>query len=455
MAAASNQPMHLLRAPLRILAAFTLSLALCGGLVGALMGAYSSLVLNAAPFAEGDRLVSASGVSPEGPTGLSGPEVVELDGVFAEACSFRRAGGMKLSADNQTTDVFPATVSANFFDTLRLKPVLGSWRSLHPMEYDTTGDIVISWPLWNAVFHRDPSVVGRSVLLDGKPVSIVAVAPKQLGLPVSVTVWIPEGAMTKTWPAGDRFFLGRLKPLDSVDAARARAAQLTDTSPLYRGHVLGPMKLKVTSLRDQLSEPVRQPLALLAGGAVLVTVAAIANAAGLLLMYGARKRRDRAIETALGASRLRLVRLLVRQAAACALAAWPIAIGLAIAATWIVRATAPGSIPELQTIGISPGVAIAIGALCALAGALAAVAPALRQLREGPDVQDALKGGLRVTPVTRRGGVRVLFLATQVAMSFAVLIPLLLIARSTHNLLSTGPGIRTAQSLRRQLREQP
>jgi putative ABC transport system permease protein len=356
-------------------------------------------------------------------------------------------------------------VSGDFFGLLGVRPVMG--RLLNSAD-DQRGcglpGAVISYPFWQHEYHGDPSVVGRTLSLNGKPVQIIGVSAAGFyGLVVGSSFDIALPICGATAIDGESSplvrdyvwwlsVMGRLKPGVSQAQAVAELNSFApglfhDTLPVSfkgdRAKQYLDFKLKllpagsgVSNLREDYSSP----LWLLLGIAGLVLLIACANLANLMLARASAREREIAVRLAVGASRTRIIRQLLSESVL--LAVLGAAMGLTIA-QWLSRflvsfLTTQGNslFIDLQAdwrlLAFTAGVATFT---CILFG----LAPALRATRISP--QAAMKAGSRgVTTAHERFGLRRALVVTQVAMSLVLLFGAILFTRTLRNLMTVQAG---------------
>ncbi len=361
---------------------------------------------------------------------------------------------VSLSTGGEPLPAVAQIVTANFFPLLGARPALG--RFFVPSEDTAPGRdavVVVSHRIWKERFARDPNVVGRTLLLNGRSFTVVGVArPGFVGtfLAEPFDLWIP----TMMAPAAGTFpnrltdrrvswleLVGRLRPAATVESARrvlsVRARRLERTYPsIYRG--VGFDVVPTSGFEDTLRVPAVRFFALLMGLAVLVLAISGANVSGLLLARALGRQRDLSVRRALGAGRGRLLRQMLTENVALFLAGGTAGIGLTMgAATLLERFRLPTPVPIALDLQPGPRVfafallaSLVAGLVFGIVGAVAATRPSSLLL-------------LRVGAATDRRGasrLRAAFVSAQVAMSALLLVAAGLLFRTVLHAAHASPG---------------
>ncbi|HWC66224.1 MAG TPA: ABC transporter permease, partial [Thermoanaerobaculia bacterium] len=329
------------------------TLALGIGVNTAVLGVVNGVLLRPFPFPRADRLVFVREDMPEkGMFGMTASPPNYLDWraqsrSFADMAAYARSAD-PLTGSGEPEEASYASTTGTFFSVLGVRPELG--RFYGPAECAAGKDhvAVLSHALWLRRFGGRPDAVGATIRLAGEPYAVIGVAPESLAFPVgSDDLWTP----LDFGPDVDRMrgahyisVVGRLKDGVSLAAAEAEvkgiAARLAAAYPdKNKGHTVS-----LRTLKEQIVGKVKPALLVLTGAVALVVLIACANVANLLLARGARRTREIAVRRALGASRGRIVRQMLTEAALLAAAGAAAGTALAAAADRLIVRFGPSGI---------------------------------------------------------------------------------------------------------------
>lgn len=345
-------------------------------------------------------------------------------------------------------------VSCNYFEVLGIRPAIGTAFDAACDASSAAPAIVLTHGLWTRSFAADPAVVGRTITVNGQAVRIAGVAPRGFeGIALVRTAFFAPASMLPVLEPGRRYddpqvswltLIGRRAPGADLATVRAEldviARQIDRQQP-------GRTTTLIVSPAMSMSLPVaRQEFvataALVLGAFSLILVLACANVANVLLARGATRAREIAVRLSAGASRWRLVRLLLTESALLAAAGGAAGVLLSWWSTQALLASVAGAMPmydDQPRIDALPDLAMLWFAL-ALTGLTAiacGLAPALQATRL--DVHGALKQGAALTG-GRTGWLRGTFIAVQVAVCLVLLIGAGLLLRALHAAQTIDPG---------------
>jgi putative ABC transport system permease protein len=377
---------QLRRAPAFTLVA-TITLALGIGANSAIFALVDATLLRPLPFPDANQLVMAWEQSRStGYSRVSPPNLIdwnERSRTFEGFAGFRpNVGGMVMSgADGKAETVSRQWVTSGFFSVLGVNPIAG--RTFVPADNQNKVEaVVLSEAFWEARFRRDPSIIGRSLRLDGQPYTVVGVVPKAFQLSGPTSVWALLHIDRDPRARAVYFFnvVGRIKPGVTLDAANADltavAAGLAREFPKTnegRTVALQPMH------RAMIGSELRLTSMLFLGVVGVVLLICCANVANLLLARATVRTRELAIRSALGAHRGRVIRQLLTES--LVLSAIGGAIGLWIGAEILDLApllVPEGLLPPAVTLTFDAHVVTFCVAATLVVGVLFGIAPAFQ-----------------------------------------------------------------------------
>ncbi len=337
-----------------------------------------------------------------------------------------------------------ATVTGSFFPLLGARPALGRLISPDDDRPGAPNVLVISHRLWQSRFGSDPALIGRKIRTGGDTATVIGVTSPDFDFPRDVDIFAPLHA---AWPTVDqqpdfRVFraVGKLKPGVHPKAAEAALTVLAAQRTKHAG-------VLVTPLLDEIFGPARLAVWILLGAVAVVLLIACANVANLLLARATVRSRELALRSVLGASRTRVVSLLLTESVLIAAMAASIGIGFAFFGTRILARLAPPEVPRLDEIALN-GPVLAFGIVVSLLTVvLFGLGPALAAARRDP--AEALRqGGGRSQSAGRASvAIRQWLTAAQVAFSVTLLVGAGLLIRSFQSLSAVDPGFRADRVL--------
>ncbi len=438
---------QLLKAPgFTLVAVLTLGLGI--GATSTLFNVVNGVFLRPRGYAEPARLMDVYLRSKSFAFGsMSYPDYRDLrerSRVFADAMLYR-LGSLGYGTGDEIRTIWAETVTGNYFDVLGVKPWLG--RTFDPARDDVEGaplTVVVSHQFWTRMLGADPAAVGKAIRLNGRPFTVIGVAPPSFGGMVRGLVpgaWIPAAAQTQLYPGTtlltDRsnhsgFVKARLKPGATVEQGRqdldAIGRQLAAEYPTTNAGLSFTGVSTATVVINPMIDGVITGAALvLLAIPALVLLIVCANLATLQLTRAAGRQREFAVRLALGAGRGRMARQLLTENVLLAMLGG--ALGLLLVG-WSTRALVafqpPIPLPLSLDLAIDWRVIAFTAAVAMLAGIGFGVIPAARagRVEVALDLHQGRVGGGR-----RRSRVRALLLAGQLTVSVLLLVAAGLLVR--------------------------
>ncbi|HSC27212.1 MAG TPA: ABC transporter permease [Vicinamibacterales bacterium] len=333
-------------------------------------------------------------------------------------------------------------VTAPFFTVLGVRASTGRAFTTED-DIPDSSVLVMSDRLWRRRFAADPSILQRTVIVDGVPHTVLGVMPPGFSfLDQTVDIWMPIGLTEASrTPRGRSLIVAaRLRAQITVDRAQQDmervSAVLTRLFPSFNTGWTS----RVVPLREQLTGDVRPTLLILLGAVALVLLIACANVANLLLARAASRQRELAVRAALGAGRGRIVRQLLAESLLLAVLGGSAGLLLAWWAVHLLRAVVAIRLPiqRLDTVAIDGWVLAFTAGVSILAGLVFGLLPSLSA--SGRELIGALKQGGRSAAASRGKRTAGAFVIVEVALALILLVGAGLLVRSFAQLLRVDPG---------------
>lgn len=430
-----------------LMAVCVASLGLAIGAGTAIFSAYEAAVLRPLPFRDSGNIVLAFETSQSGRHLTSLPNLNDWrqrSSVFS-ALSGLSVQTMALSGNGEAERVRGGFVSPEFFQVLQVDPALGS---LHLRS--GTRQAVISNRLWTNRFKNRKDIGGIGILLNGEAYSVVGVLRPDFAFPIDeIDVWVPaENYATSMKLARDLrafFALGRLRLGASLESAesslRTVAAGLEREFPQENaGHSVSLMRF-----RDFLSEGVRGTMTYMLGAVAILLLAACSNVGGLLASRATQRQRQFALQAALGASRLRILRQLLAEGLTIGVGGGIVGVLITWLATNFLPSTLPDDAIATGVPAINNTVLIFCVGISMIAGLLAGLLPAVTLSRTSLEL--TLREDSQHATSGRSKRVREGFLVTQVAASMILLVGSAALLAGLLRMLNANLGISNADNV--------
>ena len=417
----------------------------------AIFTAVNAALLRPLPFPHPEQLVQVLHTAPKnvsggGTFGVSTGNFVEwharqhsFDGI-----ALYHFHGLNLTTGDRPDVLQGAEVSEDFFHVLGVQPLLG--RTFRPDEMQPGNDreVVLSYPVWQTHFGSDPSIVGRRFSFDRQDYTIIGVMPKGFRFPSWAKIWVPAA-----WSAKERgnrnnhnsTAIARLRQLVTLQQARSEmdaiSSRLAETYPEEDAG----WGAAVIPLHDNMISDVRTPLLILLGAVFFVLLIACSNVANLVLAKTLGRSKETAIRLALGASRRRVLQLVLTETMILALTGGALGLLLAHYSMQLITGFLSDRLPRTIEVRLDATVlffALTISVIC---GVLAGLLPALRFTSRDQNLYSSFKEGLgRTDSNARRTRTASALVVAEVALCMILLIGAGLLVRTLWVLRNTDPG---------------
>ena len=369
--------------------------------------------------------------------------------VFADAMATLPENRL-LTGDHPPENFTAVSVTANAFQFLGVPPILG--RAIQPSDVASNGTpepvIVLSFKAWSRLFNSSPDALGKKLVLNDEPFTVIGVMPSRFGWWTDNGGWLtlPETAADNRNVAA----IFRLKPGVSAQVAEQQLQrlhlQLAHAHPEDFPKTAFTTKLQnyldITSASGEMSSSLR----LLFGAVSFLLLIACANVANLQLARSTGRAHEISVRLSIGAARWRLFRQLLTESMVLSLAGGALGVLLAIGLTKAVAALMPPFyVPNEARITVNAYVLMFSAAISMLTGILFGLFPAIKSSR--PDLVDALKEAGRTSGASSGGRTREILVVAEIALSVILLMGASLTIRGFQNLLKVNPGFQADRVL--------
>jgi len=337
-------------------------------------------------------------------------------------------------------------VTAELFDVLQVRPLLGR-TFLRSEEAPGAGNVaILSHALWQDRYAGDPAIIGKSVRANGVPYTVVGVMPQGFQFPESDAIWLPMEQDPSKLERGKGLGLqivGRLKPGVSLDAANADVNAIArQIAADHKKTNEGITAVARPIIDSQIGSQAQRLLWTMLGAVFFVLLIACANVANLLLDRAAHRTKEVGIRTALGASRLAVVRQFLSEALVLAGAGAVFGTLLAqVGVTLFNRAIADTNPPFWLDIRLHPPVLLFVVGISVIASLFSGAIPAYQSSRA--DINEILKDESRGASSFRIGRLSRTLVVFEIALSCGLLVASGLMVKSVTKLRTLNPGVTT------------
>ena len=439
-------------------AVIVVMIALGVGANSAVFSIFAATLLRPLPYDKPNELVHLNGLRKQGSfqeQPFSYPNFTDIrdrNQVFSSIGAYSGATA-SLSGKDGAQQVLTPVASAGFFETLGVKPILGSTFRIEDDQGQSAPVVMLTYGGWQRYFGGSPDVVGKTMVLDGELSTVIGVLPQgfQFGPSQSGDIW--QSMRVKEWKARRNAFwlnpVARLKTgVNSQKAQAGISAVARQLEQQYPEDNAG-IGVQLVSLEEKFVGSIRPVLQLLMATVAFVLLITCANVAGLLLARSAPRQKEISIRVALGAGRGRILQQMLTESILLALLGGTVG---TMAAIWLVPAiirlipqTELAAMPSLRGLHVNPGVlAFSLGLSC-LTGILFGIVPALQILK--PDLRQELQDAGRSSVGSGHHRFRNILVVSEVALAVVLLVGAGLMLRSLQQVLNQDPGFDTTNLL--------
>lgn len=443
-----------------------LTLALCIGANSAIFSVVHAILLKPYPWPDSDKLVYVYNTYPSmglQNAGVSIPDYLDRrEGVsgFADSAMFY-SYGWNLGGGNEPERVNGVTATPSLFTTLKTGAALGRVFTDDDAKPGAPRVVVLSHSLWKNRFGSDPAIIGKPIILAGAPLTVIGVMPETFFFPSPrAQVWTPFVFKPENRTDNERgheysSMIARLKPgataasvqrdLDLIE--RRNEEHIPQLSAFWKTAGFGG---RTQGFLEQNVENIRGMLWLVQAGVAAALLIGCANVASLLLARAVSRERELAIRAALGATRGRLIRLLLTESLILFLLGGALGLLVAVWGVSGLEALGLSSLPRAEGIALDPTV-FAFTLLCAVGtGLIFGALPAWSASRA--DAAAGLKeAGARGTAGRRTQSLRAILVVTEIALAVMLLSTAGLLVKSFQKLQLQSPGFTPGGVLTAQL----
>jgi putative ABC transport system permease protein len=380
-----------------------LTLALGIGANAAIFSVVNAVLLRPLPWSDPDRAVMIwSKWTAFDKTWVASGEVVDYkkrSRALSDVAAWSD-GQVNLTGDGEPERVAAANVSANLFPVLGAQPMIGRVFSGPEDVPNGPNVVVLGFGLWKRRYASDPSIVNRTILINGQSFQVLGVMPPDFVLPTDfqnpepTQLWTPLQMDPASTDHGNHglYAAGRLQPGATV---RQAADELSGIARAMTSEGLYPVQMQfdtvVLSLTDEVVGNVRRAVWLLFGAVGFLLLIACANVANLLLARAEARQREIAVRSALGAGGWRVVRQLLTESLVLSSVSAIVGLGLAYAGVRFLAWWNPANIPRVAGVTLDARVLLFTAVVAILTSVLFSLVPALRAMKT--DLTDSLKDG--------------------------------------------------------------
>ena len=429
------------------------TLALGIGANTALFSIVNGVLLNPLPYPHAEQLTSVYGEAPGATQGyvtyLNFLDWQRESKSFSSMAMYRHED-YNLTGVSQALRVSGYMISADFFSTLGVKPVLGRTFRTDDDQLGAAPVVILGGGFWQRQFGASPGIIGKSLVLNGASYTVVGVIPPNFSFyGQAYDIYIPLGQWNDPSFRDRRIdmsahAIGRLKPGVTLGQAQAEMKDVARNLAIAYPEANRDTSITLVSMKQDIVGNVQPFLLVLLGAVGFVLLIACVNVANLLLARSMGRSREFAIRAALGASHMRVIRQLLTESILLSGLGGALGLLLAFWATHAVLNTLPGTLPRASDVSLDSRVLLFTLGISLFAGIVFGLAPALKASRA--NLQEVLKESGRGSSGARHR-LQGVFVVVEVAMALILLVGAGLMIRSLAALWRVNPGFNPSHAI--------
>ena len=436
------------------------TLALCIGATSSVFSVVESVLLRGLNYRDLDRLVAVWSNNTKESNDSYQVSVGDYFDWRDRAHSFEQLAGFfpiwnaSYTAPDVAERLSVAAASANILRTLGVQPRLGRDFAEGEDTRGAPGVVILSHAMWTRLFQQNPAAIGKSILLDGQPYTVIGVMGPGFTFPenrVDVIVPLPIlGNYIDRRGVHMLSVIGRLRSGATIESAHREmesiAAQLRTEHPSEDAGLAS----TVRPLAADLLGDVRRPILVLFAAVCAVLLIGCANVANLMLARVMARQQELSVRTAMGAPPGAIARQLLTESALIAVVAGVLGVGIAFGVTHAAESFLPESMARIGAVRLDGRVVAFTVGVCVLVSLLCGAAPAFRGARNTTSgaLPDAARGASRGRAARR---IHATLVVTELALAMILVVSAGLLINSFSRLTATNPGFRTHGVLRMKL----
>jgi putative ABC transport system permease protein len=437
-----------------LLALFALAIGI--GVNTAIFTVVHSVLIRPLSYSEPERILILWEKSPQMETSVAYPNFLDWrseNQVFESMAAFRR-DSFNLTGRGEPERLQGRMISAEFFEILGVPLRLGRNFQIKEDQPGATPVVILSHTLWKNHFASDSSILGTQILLNDKSYTVVGVSAEQFEFGSGADLFVPIGQFSnpERWGRGNHpgiYVIARMKPEVNTTQVKANLDTIAQRLQKQFPESNSERTIIFRGLHDDVINEIRAPLLLVMGAVSLVLFIACANVANMMLARAVERKREMAIQAALGASRLRLMQQVMVEGFLLSLVASVVGVLIAYWGIDILLALRPDALPRLHEIRLNSTILFYTLSLSVLTSLLFGSIPAWKA--SAPDLNDSLKESGHHTGTLANKRIRQVLIVSEFALAVVLVVGSSLLVKSFLATQSAAPGFNPENVLTLQL----